>query len=212
MGESLSPAFHESQSRLWENFVGRSAGFWQYFYPRLQKVFDRALRSISLEPFMRIINRVEPGLIRVQADELTYNIHILIRVELERALLSGDLAANDLPGAWSEMYQRYLGLVPTDDRTGCLQDSHWAEGLIGYFPTYALGNVYAAHIFRAAQGDLGSLDDAFGAGNFSSLLGWLHANVHRHGMRYRSSELIERISGRQPDASVLIQHLTTRYA
>ncbi|MEP6508711.1 MAG: carboxypeptidase M32 [Gemmatimonadales bacterium] len=211
MGESASAAFHESQSRLWENFVGRSAGFWRYFYPRLRNTFDRGLRDVSLETFMEIINRVEPGVIRVEADEVTYNIHVLIRVELERALLSGDLVAADLPGAWSELYLRYLGVTPTDDRSGCLQDSHWAEGLIGYFPTYALGNVYSAQIFEAAGRDLGTLDDAFGQGDFDGFREWLRENIHRHGMRYRSGEIIKRITGRTSDPSGLIRSLSRRY-
>ena len=211
MCESTSASFHESQSRLWENFVGRSAGFWRYFYPRLQSTFDRGLRDVSPEAFTQMINCVEPGVIRAEADEVTYNVHILIRVELERALLSGDLVTADLPGAWSELYQRYLGVTPTDDRSGCLQDAHWAEGLIGYFPTYTLGNVYAAQIFEAAGRDLGSLDEAFGRGDFDGLHEWLRINIHRHGMRYRSSQLIERVTGRGPDASVLIARLANRY-
>jgi carboxypeptidase Taq len=212
MGSSTSAAFHESQSRLWENFVGRSAGFWRYFYPQFQNAFARQLRDVPLETFAQIINRVEPGDIRVEADEVTYNIHILIRVELERALLSGDLVAADLPEAWSELYQRYLGVTPADDRSGCLQDSHWAEGLIGYFPTYTLGNVYAAQIYEAAARDLGSIDDAFARGNFTELREWLRENIHRHGMRYRSGEIIERITGRPADPRVLIRSLSQRYA
>jgi Zn-dependent carboxypeptidase len=211
IGESASPSFHESQSRLWENFIGRSPGFWRYFYPRLQNTFGRQLRDVSLETFMESIRRVEPGPIRVDADEVTYNIHILIRVELERALLSGDLLAADLPGAWAELYQRYLGVTPPDDRSGCLQDSHWAEGLIGYFPTYTLGNVYAAQIFEAASRELGSLDDAFTAGEFNTFREWLRSNIHRHGMRYRSGEIIERTTGGVPDPSVLIRSLSTGY-
>jgi carboxypeptidase Taq len=212
MGTAASMALHESQSRLWENFVGRSPGFWGYFYPRLRKTFDRALRDVPLETFMSIVNRVEPGITRVEADEVTYNIHILIRVELERALLSGDLVAADLPGAWAELYQRYLGVSPPDDRSGCLQDSHWAEGLIGYFPTYTLGNVYAAQIFEAADRELGLLDDAFAAGGFGRLREWLRENIHRHGMRYRSSEIIRGITGAEPDPSVLIGSLAQRYS
>jgi len=211
MGESASAAFHESQSRLWENFVGKSAGFWQYFYPRLKDTFDRQLRNVSLESFIDIIHRVERGPVRVGADELTYNIHILIRVELERALLSGNLAAADLPGAWSELYQRYLGVLPRDDRTGCLQDSHWAEGMIGYFPTYALGNVYAAQIFDAASHDLGNLDDAFASGDFVGLRNWLGDKIHRHGQRFRSAEIIRRITGSSPDPGHLSRSLSLRY-
>lgn len=211
MGSSASASFHESQSRLWENFVGRSAGFWRHFYPQLQSLFNRGLRDVSLEGFMQIINRVEPGLIRIEADEVTYNVHILIRVELERALLSGDLVAADLPGAWAELYQRYLGVTPADDRVGCLQDSHWVEGLIGYFPTYTLGNVYAAQILEAAGRQLGSLDDAFAVGDFNGLREWLRDTIHRHGMRYRSGEIIERITGRTSDPSVLILSLAQRH-
>ncbi len=211
IGSSISAAFHESQSRLWENFVGRSRGFWEYFYVELQKLFDRQLRSVPLETFIQIINRVEPGITRVEADEVTYNIHILIRVELERALLIGDLVAGDLPSAWNELYQRYLGVTPTDDRDGCLQDSHWAEGLIGYFPTYTLGNIYAAQIFRAADDDLGSLHRTFARGDFALLREWLRKEIHRHGMRYNSSQIIERTSGRAPDPSILVQTLSHRY-
>jgi carboxypeptidase Taq len=212
MGSSTSAAFHESQSRLWENFVGRSTGFWEHFYPLLQQTFNRQLRGLPIESFMQIINRIAPGITRVDADEVTYNIHILIRVELERALLAGDLVAADLPSAWAELYQRYLGVTPPDDRSGCLQDSHWAEGLIGYFPTYALGNVYAAQIFDAAARDLGPLDDAFAQGKFVRFREWLRENIHRHGMRYSSSQLIERIAGNAPDPSILIQSLSSRYS
>jgi carboxypeptidase Taq len=212
MGEAVSLGLHESQSRLWENFVGRSAGFWRHFYPLLQNTFPEALKKVSLETFRDTIDRVEPGLIRVDADEVTYNLHIVIRFELERALLSGDLVSADLPGAWSELYQRHLGVTPTDDRSGCLQDAHWSEGLIGYFPAYALGNIYAAQIFNAAERDLGSLDDAFAAGDFGGLRRWLGENIHRHGMRFRSHQIIQRITGTAPDASALVEHLSNRYS
>jgi carboxypeptidase Taq len=209
MGEAASLGLHESQSRLWENFVGRTEGFWRYFYPELQKQFP--LKKVSLDEFQRDINRVEPEVIRVDADEVSYNLHIIIRFELERALLDGDLPIADLPGAWSEYYQRYLGVAPDDDRSGCLQDAHWADGQIGYFPTYTLGNVYAAQIFDAAERDLGSLEETFARGEFTGLLDWLRENVHRHGMRYRSHEIVERVSGKAPDASHLIDHLINRY-
>ena len=210
MGEAVSLALHESQSRLWENFVGRSEGFWQYFYPQLQRTFREALKNVSLEAFRQEIDRVEPGVVRVEADEVTYNLHIVIRFELERALIGGDLTSADLPAAWNELYQRYLGVTPNDDRSGCLQDAHWSEGLIGYFPAYALGNIYAAQIFNAAENDLGPLDAAFAAGDFAGLRRWLAENIHRHGMRFRSHEIIQRISGRPPDASALIKYLSTR--
>ena len=211
MGEPASLGMHESQSRLWENLVGRSEGFWRHFYPQLQSMFHDAFHDVSLETFRRSINRVEPHLIRVEADEVTYNLHIVIRFELERKLLDGDLAAADLPGAWNELYQRYLGVTPPDDRTGCLQDNHWAEGLIGYFPTYTLGNIFAAQIFAAAERSIGPLEDAFAVGDFRGLRSWLADNIHRHGMRYRSDALVERASGVSPKTLPLIESLTKRY-
>ncbi len=211
MGEPVSLGIHESQSRLWENYVGRSRGFWRHFYPQLQSAFNDALHDISLETFRRAVNRVSPGLIRVQADELTYNLHIVIRFELERALLSGDLLAPDLPGAWNELYKRRLGVTPKDDATGCLQDIHWSEGLIGYFPTYTLGNVYAAQLFAAAERALGPLEEAFAEGDFRTLRTWLGEHVHRQGKRYKAAEIIERATGSAPDPSALIESLSRRY-
>jgi carboxypeptidase Taq len=211
MGEPVSLGIHESQSRLWENYVGRSHGFWRCFYPQLQSTFHESLHDISLETFRRAVNRVSPGLIRVQADELTYNLHIVIRFELERALLSGNLVAGDLPGAWNELYTQRLGITPKDDTTGCLQDIHWSEGLIGYFPTYTLGNVYAAQLFAAAERALGPLEEAFAEGDFLTLRTWLGEHVHRHGKRYKPAEIIERTTGSAPDPSALIETLSRRY-
>jgi carboxypeptidase Taq len=211
MGDAVSLGIHESQSRLWENYVGRSLGFWRHFYPQLQSEFPNALHDISLDTFRRSVNRVSPGLIRVQADELTYNLHIVIRFELERALLSGDLLAADLPAAWNEAYERRLGITPKDDTTGCLQDIHWADGLIAYFPTYTLGNVYAAQLFAAAERAIGPLEEAFAEGNFRTLRTWLRDNIHRHGKRYKPAELIERVTGSAPDPSSLIESLSRRY-
>lgn len=211
MGEAASLGLHESQSRLWENHVGRSEGFWRHFYPQLQRTFQGALRRVPVADFRASINRVKPGVIRIEADEVTYDLHIMIRFELERSLLDGDLFAADVPQAWSELYARYLGVTPRNDRMGCLQDGHWSEGLIGYFPTYTLGNVYAAQLFAAAERALGSLDDAFSAGDFRGLRDWLHSNVHRHGQRYTADRIVESATGRPPDASALIQSLLTRY-
>lgn len=210
-GEAVSLGIHESQSRLWENLVGRSHGFWSHYYPRLQSEFSESLRDVSLDSFRRAINHASPGLIRVEADEVTYNLHIVIRFELERALLSGDLAAVDLPGAWSELYQRYLGIKPENDRLGCLQDIHWSEALIGYFPTYTLGNVYAAQLFDAADRAIGPLDEAFAKGDFRTLREWLRENIHKHGRRYTAVELIERATGKAPDPTALVASLTSRY-
>ena len=211
MGDAVSLGIHESQSRLWENYVGRSRGFWQHFYPQLQNEFHGTLEDVSLETFRKSVNRVSPGLIRVQADELTYNLHIVIRFELERALLSGNLVANDVPAAWNELYQKRLGITPRDDAEGCLQDIHWADGLIAYFPTYTLGNVFAAQLFAAADRAIGPLEEAFADGNFRTLREWLREKVHRHGKRYKPAELIERATGSAPDPSALIESLSHRY-
>ncbi len=192
VGESASLGVHESQSRLWENAVGRSRAFWKYWFPMARRVFHESLHDVSLDAFLAAINHVEPTLIRVQADEVTYNLHILIRFELEQALLTGDLAVADLPSAWNEAYRETLGVVPANDAEGCLQDVHWSAGLFGYFPTYTLGNLYAAQLFAKASADLPGLDDAFGRGDFSELLAWLRDKIHHHGQRYTPTVLIER--------------------
>jgi len=211
MGEAASLGMHESQARLWENLVGRSEGFWRHFYPQLQRSFHEVLHGVSANRFRDALNRVDPGVIRVEADEVSYDLHIFIRVELERALLAGDLFAVDLPQAWSELYARHLGVTPKNDRMGCLQDGHWSEGLIGYFPTYSLGNVYGAQLFAAAERELGSLDDAFAAGDFDSLRRWLLEKVYRHGQRYTAATIVEAATGTAPDPSALIESLAGRY-
>jgi carboxypeptidase Taq len=211
MGDAVSLGIHESQSRLWENLVGRSRGFWLHFYPQLQSAFEHSLTDVPLDAFCAMVNQVSPGVIRVKADEVTYNLHIVIRFELERALLGGDLRAAELPSAWAELYQRYLGVTPDNDRNGCLQDIHWSQGLIGYFPTYTLGNVYAAQLFNAAERAVGPLDEAFAAGDFRVLRDWLVENVHRHGKRYPAVALIERVTGEPPNPSALIASLSHRY-
>jgi len=197
---------------MWENQVGRSEGFWQHFYPRLRSTFHESLNDVAMETFRREVNLVEPGPIRVYADEVTYNLHITIRFELELALVSGDLRASDLPGAWNELYERHLGVRPASDSEGCLQDIHWADGLIGYFPTYTLGNVYAAQLFATADREIGPLEESFAAGEFSQLREWLREKIHRHGKRYRATELIERTTGKALDPSALIANLKHRYA
>lgn len=211
MGEAASLGLHESQSRLWENFVGRSLGFWQHFFPRARGVFHEALHDVRLDAFVAALNRVECSPTRIEADEVTYNLHILIRFEIEQALLSGDLPVRELPGAWADHYRGALGIVPANDREGCLQDGHWAEGLLGYFPTYALGNVYAAQLVAAATRDLGDLDAQFARGDFGGLLGWLRERIHRHGQRFSAAELVERATGAPPDSRALIRSLRTRY-
>jgi carboxypeptidase Taq len=211
MGEAASIGLHESQSRLWENFVGRSRAFWQHFLPRARGVFHETLRDVELDPFLSALNRVEPSLIRVDADEVTYNLHILIRFELELALLSGDLPAAELPAAWSAAYRDCLGVTPPGDREGCLQDGHWAEGLFGYFPTYTLGNMYAAQLFAAARDEIAGLAGQFARGDFGGLLDWLRDRVHRHGQRYTAAALVERATGKPPHWRPLVDSLRERY-
>ena len=211
MGEAVSLGIHESQSRLWENAVGRSRGFWRRFFPWAGQVFRDALRGVSLEQFHFAVNAVQPSLIRVEADEVTYNLHILARFELEQALLAGDLPVGDVPGAWNEKYAEYLGVTPPDDAQGCLQDIHWSAGLVGYFPTYTLGNLYAAQLFAAAA-ELGDLSAMFAEGDFVPLLEWLRQHVHGHGQRYHSAELVQVATGEPPSHEPLIESLRQKHA
>jgi carboxypeptidase Taq len=211
MGEAASLGVHESQSRLWENAVGRSRAFWMYWFPFARRVFHQALHDVTLDQFLAAINRVSPSPIRVQADEVTYNLHIIIRFELEQALLGGDLSPGDLPAAWNQKYQETLGISPLNDAEGCLQDIHWSAGLFGYFPTYTLGNLYAAQLFAKARADLSGLDSSFARGEFGELLAWLRDNIHRYGQHYRPGPLIERATGVKPGHQPLIAALHHKY-
>ena len=206
-GEAVSLGIHEAQSRLWENLVGRSKAFWTHFYPKLQQVFPDNLKHVSLDDFYFAVNDVRPSLIRVEADEATYNLHILIRFELEQALLQDDLKTVDLPQAWREKYQQYLGIEPPDDADGCLQDVHWSAGLVGYFPTYSLGNLYASQFFETADAQLGGLHAQFAKGEFSPLRNWLKDNIHAYGQCYSATELVERITGKPLSHEPLMRHL-----
>jgi carboxypeptidase Taq len=194
-GEAVSLGIHESQSRMWENQVGRSRAFWEHVLPRAKQAFP-ALADAPLDAFYAAINEVQPSLIRVDADEVTYNLHILIRFELERALVEDDLQVADLPAAWREKYRQYLGVAPATDAEGCLQDVHWSAGLFGYFPTYSLGNLYAAQFFAQASADVGDLPAAFRRGEFAPLLAWLRDKIHRHGQRRTAAELARLGTGR----------------
>jgi carboxypeptidase Taq len=209
-GEATSLGIHESQSRLWENLVGRSRAFWEHFYPQAQRRFAQALSGVSLDDFYFAVNEVRPSLIRVEADEATYNLHILVRFELEQALLDDDLPTGDLPGAWNEKYRSYLGIEPPNDAEGVLQDIHWAGGAVGYFPTYSLGNLYAAQLFAQAEADLGGLADQFAQGAFQPLLEWLCRKIHQHGQRYSAAELVQRITARPLSHNPLIEHLQAK--
>jgi carboxypeptidase Taq len=206
-GEAVSLGIHESQSRMWENMVGRSLPFWRHFYAEAQAAFPDALGEVPLEAFHFAINNVRPSLIRVEADEATYNLHILVRFELEQALTNGDLSAADLPGAWKEMYRAYLGIEPPTDADGVMQDVHWSAGLIGYFPTYSLGNLYAAQLFEAADEQLGGLHEQFSRGQFEPLRRWLNEHIHAPGQCYTAAELAKRVTGRPLSHQALMRHL-----
>ncbi len=211
MAEAVSLGIHESQSRMWENFVGRGRAFWTHFFPKARDEFPAALADVSPDAFYFAVNDVRPSFIRVEADEATYNLHILLRFALEEALVEGDLAVADVPGAWNERFERDFGLKPPDDARGCLQDVHWSAGLIGYFPTYTLGNLYAAQFFEGARRDLGDLEGQFAEGEFGPLLGWLRERIHLHGKRYPATELVEAVTGKPLDHRALMMHLKAKF-
>lgn len=212
LGAATSLGIHESQSRLWENFVGRSLPFWRYLYPAAQAVFPEALGKTHLNDFYWAINDVRPSFIRVEADEATYNLHIMLRFELEKPLISGDLKPADVPAAWNEAFTRDFGITPPNDAQGCLQDIHWSFGGIGYFPTYTLGNMYAAQFFQAAKRDLGDLEGMIATGEFAPLKEWLNQRIHIHGKRYRAQQLAEMVTGEKLSHLPLVQHLRTKYS
>lgn len=211
LGEAASIGMHEGQARLWENLIGRRRAFWEHFYPQARQVFHESLHNASLDSFYRAINHVHAGCNRVQADEVTYHLHILLRFDLEQALLSGDLKVVDLPEAWNAAARRYLGVAPVNDAAGCLQDSHWSSGQFGYFPIYTLGAVYAAQLLAKAEAELGDLDPAMSKGDFTALLDWLRRNLYRHGQRYPASKLIEHITGTPASPEPLLAGLERKY-
>ena len=206
----VSLAVHESQSRLWENIVGRSESFWQHFLPSLQTAFPQ-FGSMSVNDFYRAINKVSPEFIRVGADELTYNLHILVRFELEVELLSGQLAMKDLPEAWNSKYTEYLGITPPTDSLGCLQDVHWSRGSIGYFPTYAMGNLIGGQIWKVLRQDLGDTSSLMASGNFKPILDWLVEKFYRQAKRYSSRELVTQITGRPMEPQDWLEYATEKY-
>jgi carboxypeptidase Taq len=211
LASGASMAVHESQSRMWENLVGRSKGFWTFYYPKLQQLFPSQLGNVSLEMFYKGINRVEPSLIRTESDEATYNLHIMLRLEMEIALLDRKYEVRDLPEIWRTRMQEYLGVVPKDDAHGVLQDIHWAGGLIGYFPTYALGNVISAQIWESVKKDLPDLDDQIARGNFEPLLTWLRQNIHVHGAKFETQELVQKVTGSKIDPNPYLGYLETKF-
>jgi carboxypeptidase Taq len=210
MGTYVSLGIHESQSRLWENQVGRSRGFWTHWYPRVKQIFP-SLESLPLDDFWLLLNRVKPSHIRVDADEATYNLHIILRFEIEQKLLEGDLAVNDLPAAWNQRFEQIFGIAVPDDARGCLQDTHWALGLIGYFPTYTLGNLNSAQLYAAALKQDVGIGAEIEDGRYTRLLGWMREKIHRHGRRYSPTELMERATGEPTRATYYLDYLKTKY-
>lgn len=211
LGESISLGIHESQSRIWENMIGKSQAFWQYFYPHIQKRFPKPFASIPLETFYRLINRVEPSLIRTEADEVTYNLHIIIRFEIEKGLIEGKLQVKDLPKIWNEKIKEYLCIKVPNNRLGVLQDVHWSMGAFGYFPTYALGNLYAAQLYHAAKEKLPTLDKDLKKGNLSPFREWLRTNIHAHGKCFTSEALIKQVSGEPLQVKYFTEYLQNKY-
>ncbi len=208
-GASLG--LHESQSRMWENLVGRSRPFWRHFFLKLQAAFPSQFGGVSMETFYRAINKVQPSLIRVEADELTYSLHIMLRFELEQEVLEGKVRVADLPAAWNAKMNDYLGIVPPDDRLGVLQDVHWASGMIGYFATYALGTIVSVQLWEKAVADVPAIPSQIEQGEFSGLLGWLRENVHRHGKKFPPAELARRATGGPLDAAPYVKYLKKKY-
>ncbi len=206
-----SMSLHESQSRMWEHLVGSSLPFWEYFYPRLQGVYPSQLGSVSLEDFYKGYNLVQPSFIRIEADEATYNLHVMLRLELEIALMEGSLLVKELPDAWRARMQEYLGITPPDDVRGVLQDIHWAGGSFGYFPTYALGNLISVQLWERIQKDIPDLDDQFRRGDFAALLGWLREKVHRHGGKFEVQELVQQVTGKKIDPAPYIRYLRRKF-
>lgn len=203
---------HESQSRLWENLIGRSRSFSAYLFPQLQSTFPEAFSAASPEDYYRAINKVSPSLIRVEADEVTYNLHVLLRFELECALLTGELEVGDLPDAWDAKMQEYLGIIPSTDGDGCLQDVHWSCGLIGYFPTYSIGNLLSGQLWHTINSALPDLDTQIAKGEFVPLLSWLRENVHQYGSKYLPKELVVKATGEPLTSRYYVEYLNKKYS
>ena len=211
LANGASMAVHESQSRMWENLVGRSKPFWKFFYPKLVEIFPNQLRNVSMEQFYKGINKVEPSLIRVEADEATYNLHVMLRLELEIGLMEGSIKVKDLPGIWNARMQEYLGVAPTNDREGVLQDVHWSGGMIGYFPTYALGNLVSVQLWEKINQDIPNLDEQIEQGKFDELLGWLRTKIHRHGAKFEPQVLVKQVTGSGITPEPYMRYLESKY-
>ena len=212
LATGTSLGIHESQSRMWENQIGRSYEFWQYYYPRLKKTFSEELKDVSLDNFYKAVNKVSSSLIRVEADEVTYNLHIILRFNLEMDLMSGKLQVKDLPEAWDQKMIQYLGIKPDKAGTGVLQDVHWSAGLVGYFPTYALGNIYGVQFFNKMKKDIGDIEAQVSSGNFENILKWLRKNIHSYGSVYSAEELCENITGEKLNPKYFLDYIEKKYS
>ncbi len=210
LSRGTSLGVHESQSRMWENFVGRSKPFWTWAYPQLQAAFPQ-LANVALDSFYKAINKVQPSYIRVESDEATYNLHIMLRFELEMALMAGDVDPAKLPQEWNDRFESFLGIVPPSNKLGVLQDVHWSSGLLGYFPTYALGNLLAAQYYRKALEAHPGIPDDIANGKFDTLLGWLSENIHQYGRKFTAEELTQRVTGEAIDPKYYMQYLDAKY-
>jgi carboxypeptidase Taq len=206
-----SMGVHESQSRLWENLVGRSRPFWQHFFPLLRETFPDALGDSNPDAFVRALCKVMPSFIRVESDEVTYNLHVLLRFELENDLLEDRLSVANAPEAWNAKMREYLGLTPPDDAHGILQDVHWSIGIMGYFPTYSIGNLLAAQLWETATREIPAIPEQIARGEFAPLLGWLREKIHRHGRKYLPNDLIERATGQPLMSAPFLRYLTAKY-
>jgi carboxypeptidase Taq len=211
LGDSVSLGIHESQSRMWENCVGRSRPFWRFFYPMLQQTFHHQLRSLDGEQFYAAINRVKPSLIRVEADELTYNLHIMLRFEIEQDLIEGKTRPEDLPRIWNRKMEEYLGIVPSNDAEGVLQDVHWSFGAFGYFPTYTLGNLYSVQFYEQAKLEIPHLEDEIAAGQLMVLQRWLGQKIHRWGRMFTPDHLSRRVTGKSLDPEPFLSYVEKKY-
>ncbi len=211
LGESVSLGIHESQSRMWENIIGKSKSFWKYFYPKLQKQFPEPYKKISFDSFYNTINTVQPTLIRTESDEVTYNLHIIVRFEIEKELIEGSIEVKDLPYIWKSKMKQYLGISIPNDTLGVLQDVHWSAGLIGYFPTYSFGNLYSAQFYDTIKKTIPNLDREISKGNFAPILLWLRKNIHSKGKTYRAGELVKKITGEDLNSKYFTEYLEHKY-
>jgi len=212
LADGCSLGMHESQSRLWENLVGRSRAFWQFFFPRLKATFPKPLANVKLDDFYKAVNKVEPSLIRVEADEVTYNLHIMLRFDLENDMLEKKIKIADLPEAWNTKMKDYLGLTPPDDAQGVLQDIHWSDGYLGYFPTYSLGNLISAQLWNQALKEIRDLPSQIESGEFRTLREWLRIKIHQHGRKFMPMELLKRVTGTGLQAEPYLAYIRSKFS